>query len=232
MEASSDTPIRMTRLLSNLVGINDTLGLKVTWNGPGQTCNAEADSASTATPCWLGTAGAAPLEARATVEWNRAVPFSVSSTTEGGQWLTLTTVSNLACASTSCTPQIKLAADPRVPPGDYKATVTVTPQEDTLLPQSFSFIFRVAGSTVSIDAPSYIYFSVNDSIDSRGPVKILVKGTADGTPFSLKVKGTNGGGLAVGEPNAGDHALGTERLRESRLNERDRIRLYLRLRPL
>ena len=186
----SDVPIRMVILNDSLPDSQDQVGLAITWDGPRPNCDS-ANPPLPSPPCWLGVAGAAPLVSHATVTWNNAVPFTVSSMAEGGQWLTTIVASSRACihySSASCSPQITLIADPSLPPGDYKATVTISAHDPTLLPASVAFVFRVTPSAISIVAPGYLWFSVNDSIYSRGPATIAVNSPAEGTPFFVKTR--------------------------------------------
>jgi hypothetical protein len=195
----SDAPIRVMILSPSVPDSDDQVGLAVTWDGPNPSCNGAYQFPLPSPPCWLGAAGAAPLVSHATVTWNHALSFTASATTDAGQWLTMAVASNQACfrySSTPCGSPITLTADPSVPAGDYHATVTITGDDPTLLPASFSFVFRVAPSAISIVAPGYLWFSVTDSVYSRGPAPITVNSPSVGTPFSVNIR-EEGGWLSV-----------------------------------
>jgi hypothetical protein len=173
---------------------NDQVGLAIVWDGPKPSCNGAFQPPPRDTVldvCWIGLAGTRPLISHATVTWNRAVPFKVATSTDRESWLTVTAATDRACvrsSDTSCGPQLTFAADPSLPPGDYRGTVTVTAEDPTLLPASLSFVFRITPSPISIEAPPYLWFSLNDSIHSRGPAHIPVDSPAAGTPFSVKIR--------------------------------------------
>ncbi len=188
---SSGAPVRM--MLLDPVATGEGPGpLSVSWDGPNPACFHRGDVKPMDTPCWLAAAGGALLKSHVKVGWSAPVPFDVAPRVEGGQWLTLSTEKARACASAPCDPQITLTADPRIPPGDYQATLSFTAEDPTLLPVALTFIFRVARSVISVEDPKYIFFSINESIYSRGPARVRVNSTADPMPFSVSIRKTQG----------------------------------------
>jgi uncharacterized protein (TIGR03437 family) len=173
--ASAKAPIRMTPPGAGITRA------EVAWR-PQPDCYTFFSFNPTAIPCWLAASGAAPLSARGSIRSNAGASFRVNIDTEGGDWLTVTRGSD-------ADPDFTLTADPKLPPGDYRATVTFTPDHPNLLPVSLPFLLRVTAAAVSLeDAPPFLWFEVNESPYSRGPARVAVRSNGEATPFTVRIE--------------------------------------------
>ena len=189
--ATSPVPIRMMFSDQQPFSARGPASLSVTWaNGVPPSCVASQLLLPTDPVCWLWLSGSEPAVQTLVADWDEATTFTVTATTQGSQWLTLSRTTGATCTKPASCPDgtITLTTDPSLPPGDYKAAVTVTPDDPTLLPVTAPFTFRVAKSVVSFpNAPAYLFFTAHQTDPPPPPVPLNVTATDAGTPFSVSL---------------------------------------------
>lgn len=177
-------------------------GLSVAWPNGVPRCTDPRWGTPPAVACWLGLRGPREEAQVLRVSWQDDVPFSVTATTEGGQWLMASPERGTACIAgrAACTGgDITLKANvSSLAPGDYPGVVTIQPDDPILLPVAVPFVLRVAESLVSLkDAPPYLFFNARPTDLPPPPVHLEVTATSDGTPFTVAVDPADSSWLLV-----------------------------------
>ncbi|MBL8296610.1 MAG: IPT/TIG domain-containing protein [Bryobacterales bacterium] len=176
-------------------------GLSVAWPNGVPRCSDRRLGSSPEFACWLGLRSSNVGEVLR-VSWHDEVPFSVTATTEGGQWLMVSPERGTACVTgrAACSGgDITLKANvSSLAPGDYQGVVTIQPDDPVLLPVAVPFVMRVAESLVSLkDAPPYLFFNARPTDSPPPPVHLEVTATSDGTPFTVAVDPEDSSWLVV-----------------------------------
>ncbi|MBI5281117.1 MAG: hypothetical protein HY858_05490 [Candidatus Solibacter usitatus] len=173
----------------------------VTWDGGQPTCDVKPSGpiGGYDTPCLAWLVDSPPATRTLTVRAFGIVPFrATAATANGGNWLTISPQEGATCTPTSSTPcpdssRITLTMDPSsLEPGQYTGEVTITPNDPVLLPSTFSFIFRVTRSIISLEGPYPLYFPTDPAGTPPPSLRLQIISDGEPAPFSVSLRGYGG----------------------------------------